>query len=147
MSTTTNNSSDIVFERSYNAPIEKVWSAISNKEEMKKWYFDLAEFKPEKGFKFQFSGGPPEQSYLHLCEVKEVIPGKKLSYSWRYDGYEGDSLVTFELFDEGNKTRLKLTHSGLDTFPANNPHFAKKNFEAGWSDLTGVLLRDYLEKK
>ena len=48
-----------------------------NKNEMKKWYFDLAEFKAEVGFKFQFSGGPPEKQYLHLCEVTEIIPEKK----------------------------------------------------------------------
>ncbi len=38
-----------VIERTYNAPISKVWKAITDKEEMKEWYFDLAEFKPEVG--------------------------------------------------------------------------------------------------
>ena len=46
----------IIVERTYNAPIEKVWNAITNKDEMKKWYFDLAEFKAEPGFEFQFYG-------------------------------------------------------------------------------------------
>ncbi len=69
-----------VIEKTFNAPVEMVWKAISDKDEMKKWYFDLAEFKPEVGFEFRFSGGPsPEKMYLHLCKVTEVIENKKLS--------------------------------------------------------------------
>src|SRR5438105_308798 len=115
------NSDAFVIERTYNAPVTKVWKALTDKSEMKKWYFGLAEFKPEAGFEFQFYGGPPDKQYLHLCKIKEVINNRKLSYSWRYDGYDGNSLVTFELFEEGNKTRLKLTHEGLETFPVSNP--------------------------
>jgi uncharacterized protein YndB with AHSA1/START domain len=47
----------LVVERIFNARIEKVWRAISDKEQMKQWYFDLAEFKAEVGFEFQFNGG------------------------------------------------------------------------------------------
>ena len=139
------NQEPIIIEKTYDASIDKVWKAISDKNEMKKWYFDLAEFRPEVGFEFQFSGGPsPEKQYLHLCKITEVIVNKKLSYTWRYDGYSGDSLVTFELFKEGDKTRLKLIHTGLESFPINNPDFAKKNFAKGWNHLIGVALADYL---
>lgn len=135
----------IIIERTYNAPIAKVWKALTDKNEMKQWYFDLAEFKPEVGFKFQFYGGPPEKQYLHLCVVTEVIIGKKLTYSWRYDGYGGNSHVTFELFEEENKTRLRLTHTGLDTFPVSNPDFAVKNFVQGWTELLSTSLKKFLE--
>ena len=60
------NTPPLVVERVFNAPIEKVWKAITKKEEMKQWYFDLAEFKAEVGFEFRFYGGPPEKQYLHL---------------------------------------------------------------------------------
>ena len=140
------NQQPFVIERTYNAPILLVWKAISNKAEMKKWYFDLAEFKPEIGFEFSFEGGPDDKKYLHLCKVTEAIPPKKLAYSWRYDGYEGNSVVTFELFDEGSKTRLRLTHSGLETFPKNNPDLAKENFVAGWTEIIGISLKNYLEQ-
>lgn len=134
-------------ERTYNASMDTVWQAITDKNKMKQWYFDLPEFKPEVGFEFSFTGGPPERTYLHLCKVTEVVTGKKLTYSWRYDGYEGNSFVTFELFPEGNNTKLKLTHKGLETFPANNPDFAKENFAAGWNDIIGKSLKEFLEKK
>jgi uncharacterized protein YndB with AHSA1/START domain len=135
-----------VIERIYNASIDKVWKAITDKDEMKEWYFDLKEFKPEVGFEFEFYGGSPEKSYRHLCKVTEVVPGKKITYSWRYDGYEGNSLVTWELFEEGDKTKLKLTHTGLDTFPVDNKDFAKENFVMGWTSIVGTSLPTYLEK-
>jgi uncharacterized protein YndB with AHSA1/START domain len=139
-----NMNEPFVIERTFDAPVQTVWKAITDREEMKKWYFDLAAFKAEPGFEFQFIGGSESNSYLHLCKVTEVIFGKKLTYSWRYDGYAGISFVTFELFDEGDKTRLRLTHAGLETFPA-NPDFAKENFAMGWTDIIGRSLREYLE--
>jgi len=135
-----------IIERTYNAPADKVWKAITNKDQMRQWYFDLADFKAEPGFEFQFEGGPDDRKYLHKCRVTEVVPGKKLQYSWRYEGYEGNSFVTFELFPEGDKTRLKLTHEGLETFPMNNPDFAKKSFMQGWNDIIGTSLKDFVEK-
>jgi uncharacterized protein YndB with AHSA1/START domain len=137
-----------IIERTYNAPVSKVWKAITDKDEMKQWYFDLAAFKPEVGFEFQFYGeGKTGEKFLHLCKIIEVVKNKKLKHSWRYDGYEGNSFVTFELFEEGYKTRLKLTHEGLETFPANNPDFAKENFAEGWTYIIGESLAGYLEKK
>jgi uncharacterized protein YndB with AHSA1/START domain len=138
-------SEPFVLERTYNAPVEKVWKAITDKDAMKQWYFDITEFKPEVGFEFQFEGSNEERCYLHLCKITEVITGKKLSYSWRYDGYEGNSFVTWELFAEGDKTRLKLTHEGLESFPMSNPDFAKKNFVTGWNHIVGELLRKFVE--
>jgi uncharacterized protein YndB with AHSA1/START domain len=135
-----------IIERTYNAPADKVWEAITNKDQMRQWYFDLADFRAEPGFEFQFEGGPDDRKYLHKCRVTEVVAGKKLQYSWRYEGYEGNSFVTFEIFAEGDKTRLKLTHEGLETFPMNNPDFAKKNFMEGWNQIIGTSLKDFVEK-
>lgn len=140
------NEEPVVKEIIVNAPASKVWKAITDKNEMKKWYFDLAEFKPKVGFEFRFWGGTEEKKYLHLCKITGVVPNKKISYSWRYDGYAGKSFVTFELFEEGDKTRVKLTHEGLETFPADNPDFAKENFVAGWEAIIRTSLKNYFEK-
>ena len=81
-------------ERTYNAPISKVWKAITDKDLMKQWYFDLPDFKAEIGTEFQFKGGADDgKQYTHLCIVVEVIQEKKIAYTWRYDGYEGNSKV------------------------------------------------------
>ncbi|MEZ4803121.1 MAG: SRPBCC domain-containing protein [Gelidibacter sp.] len=137
----------IIIEETFNSSSSKIWKAITDKNEMKQWYFDLKEFKPKVGFKFDFTGGPDDgQQYLHLCEVTEVEHEKKLSYSWRYDGYEGISYVAFELIPNGSKTKLRLTHKGLETFPKSNPDLAAKNFRAGWNDIIHQSLKRYLEK-
>jgi len=135
----------IIVEKTLNAPAHKVWEALTDKNKMKQWYFDLKEFSSEVGFEFTFYGGTEEKQYLHICKITEVIPGKKLTHSWRYDGYSGDSFVTFELFAEGDKTRLKLTHTGLETFPP-EPDFARSNFNMGWNHIIGKSLPEYLEK-
>lgn len=130
-----------VIERVFDAPIGKVWKAITDKEDMKKWYFDIPAFKPELGAEFQFGGKNKtgDRYYVHLCKITEIVPGKKLKYSWRYEGYPGMTYVTFELFEEGNKTRLKLTHEGLETFPADNKDLAKGNFVTGWTNILSSL--------
>ncbi|HWZ15193.1 MAG TPA: SRPBCC domain-containing protein [Mucilaginibacter sp.] len=135
----------VVVERTFDAPVQKVWEAITDNAKMKQWYFDLEEFKPEVGFEFRFYGGTEENKYLHICKITEVIPLKKLTHSWRYDGHPGDSFVTYELFPEGNKTKLRLTHTGLETFPS-LPDFARTNFEIGWNHIIGKSLPEYLEK-
>jgi uncharacterized protein YndB with AHSA1/START domain len=136
-----------IIERVFDAPVEMIWRALTDKNEMKKWYFDLEEFKAQPGFEFSFTGGKDDVEYLHLCKVIDVVPKKKLSYTWKYEGYTGESKVIFELFPEGNKTRLKLTHEGLETFAAaTNPDFDKKNFAQGWTDIIGRSLAEYLVK-
>jgi uncharacterized protein YndB with AHSA1/START domain len=136
-----------VKEITINVTIEKVWNAITDKDQMKQWYFDLKEFKPEVGFEFQFYAGDEKKQWLHLCKITEVVKEKKLTYSWRYDGYSGISYVTFELLPENNKTRLKLTHAGLETFPGDTvPELRKENFAQGWNQIIGKSLKEFLEK-
>ena len=136
---------NVIVERIYDFPIKKVWEAITDKDQMKQWYFDLPEFQLEVGFQFKFTGeGHKGEHYLHLCTITEVEPLKKLQYSWKYENHPGYSLVTFELFNMGNKTKLRLTHSGLETFPQNNADFARKSFESGWNEIIGKMLPDYL---
>lgn len=140
------NNDPVVVERTYNATVAAVWRAITDKQEMKKWYFDLEEFRPEVGFEFRFMGGTEQKQYLHICVIEEVIPFKKLRHRWRYDGYAGISFVTFELFEEGDRTRVRLTHAGLESFPESNPDFAKKNFAEGWTAIMGTSLKEFVEK-
>jgi uncharacterized protein YndB with AHSA1/START domain len=135
----------ITYNELLNAPASAVWRAITDKDEMKKWYFDLSEFKPVEGFKFEFSGGPsPDRQYLHLCEVTEVEMEKQITYSWAYDGYSGKSFVTFALSPRGDQTMLTLSHAGIETFPSSNPDFAINNFREGWKHLIQTSLKSFL---
>ena len=136
----------IIVERTFNAPVARVWKALTDVDQMRQWYFDLREFKPEPGFEFEFVVEHEGNTYHHLCKVTEVIPQKRLAYTWRYKGEPGNSLVTFELFGEGEKTRLKVTHTGIETFPK-TPAYARKNFEQGWTSLIGTELKQFVETK
>src|SRR4029077_8972156 len=135
----------VAIERTYNAPVEKVRKALTDVDQMRQWYFDLKEFKPEVGFEFSFVVEHKGNTYDHRCKITEVVPQKKIAYSWRYAGEEGDSLVTFELSPDGDKTRLKLTHEGLETFPK-LPAYARTNFEQGWTEIVGSSLKQYVEE-
>ncbi len=137
----------LLVTRVYDAPIQKVWQALTDNEQMKQWYFKLPEFKAEVGFEFDFVGGPPDGiQYKHLCKITEIIPGRKISYTWVYEGYAGESLVSFELFEEDDKTKLVVTHAGLETFDASNKDFDKGNFDEGWNYFVNTALADFLDK-
>lgn len=145
MTTQTELAEALVVERTLNAPIAKVWQALTDVDQMREWYFDLKEFKPQVGFEFGFVVEHEGNTYDHRCKVTEIVPQRKIAYTWRYHGHEGNSLVTIELFAQGDKTRLKLTHTGLETFPK-TPVFARANFEKGWTAIIGTELKQFVEK-
>ncbi|WP_432712855.1 SRPBCC family protein [Pedobacter sp.] len=131
------------FEQVYDAPIEKVWQALTDENKMRAWYFpQLIKFKPVVGFEFVFSNDG--STYQKEWRVTKIEEGHLLAHSWIYKGYPGSSEVTFGLFEEGEKTKLKLTHTGLSSFPA-DPHFARKRFEDGWKQILGSNLKDHLK--
>jgi uncharacterized protein YndB with AHSA1/START domain len=146
MSTRTETTDALIVERTFKAPLARVWKALTDVDQMRQWYFDLKEFKPEVGFEFEFVVEHEGNRYHHLCKVTEVILQKKIAYTWRYKGEPGNSLVTIELFPESNMTRLRLTHEGLETFPK-TPAYARKNFEAGWTAIIGSELKQFVEKE
>lgn len=133
----------LVLERVFHAPVDLVWKALTETEALNKWYFPLPEFRAEPGFEFEFTVEHEGKVYRHLCVVTEVVEKKRLSYTWRYDRYEGDSLLTFELFPEGKATKVRLTHSGLDSFPK-LPDFARKSFLGGWTYFMDQALNEHL---
>ena len=144
---TQTNTEPIVKEVLLDATSDRVWRAITDKDQMKDWYFTLSDFKPEVGFEFSFKGkGSKGEEYTHECRVTKVEPGKMLQYTWTYKGYPGESLVTFELNPEGNKTKLKLTHEGLHTFANNGPDFLPSSFNMGWTHIIEKSIVEYLKK-
>lgn len=76
------DSKPVIVEEIFHASAEKIWKAITVKEEMKKWYFDVDAFEPVAGFEFRFAGkGHKGESYVHICKIMEVEPEQKLQYS------------------------------------------------------------------
>jgi len=141
-----NENKPIVVEQAYTSPIEKVWESITDSSRMRQWFFEnIDSFKPEIGFQTAFNVHFHDKDYLHVWKVTEVIPGKKIVYQWKYGGYPGDSYVAWELSAENNLTKLKLTHSGMESFPRDNPDFAREVCTDGWNFFIRKRLKEFLE--
>ena len=143
------NEDSITFERTYDVPVEKVWQALTDENLMRQWYFPDINFKPEVGYKTTFNVHQEGTDFLHVWTVTEVRPPEKIAYKWRYEGFPGNSLLTLELFAQGdNRTTLKLRHEKLQSFmPAENPALSSENFKEGWTHFIKKGLPEFLERK
>ena len=137
----------VILERSFNAPIEVVWRAITEPEEMKQWFFSsIKTFKPVVGFEVQVDSGCEGKTKAHVWRVTEVVPGRRIAYSWNYPVRRGNSAVSWELFDEGKSTRLRLVHTGMQSLePEKNSPSERGSFFGGWTHFAGRL-KEYVEK-
>jgi uncharacterized protein YndB with AHSA1/START domain len=135
----------IVLERLANAPIDLVWKSLTDTYLLKKWLPIFPDFKPEVGFATQFSLGPDKQhQYVHMCEVIEAVKNKKLTYTWHYKGYPGNSYVTYKIENIHGQTKIILTHVITEPFPAEE-NFSDNNFREGWTYIANNL-KKFTEK-
>ena len=136
----------IVVEQTFDASLDAVWRAITEIDLMHQWYFEnIPAFKPRVGFETRFlvqSGG---RDFLHMWKVTDVVPRKKISYDWKFEGYSGESSTAFELFDKGKSTTLRLTVTVHEDFPENIPEFKRESCIDGWKYFIRERLKKYLE--
>ena len=70
-------------------------------------------------------------------EYRELIPGKKIVFTWKWDDDENwkahDSVVTIELSDRDGGTEVKLTHVKLPSEESRDRH------NQGWSSVLDRL--------
>lgn len=138
----------IVVEQAFSNAVTEVWNAITLKEEMKHWFFDnIPDFKAEVGFSTEFNVDAGERSFFHLWEIIEVVSKYKIVYDWRYEGYVGKGIVTFEITEESTAVHLKLTAAGMETFPQDIPEFSRESCEGGWNYFIKERLVSYLDAK
>ncbi len=138
------NKDHIVIEQAFNVPLEKVWRAISERELMSQWFFNIPEFEAKLGYKFQFEGGEEHKRYTHECEVLELAYKERLKFSWRYTGEIGLSFVSFHLTAKNDQTIVTLRHEGLASFT--NPDFTSEKFKMGWDYLIKESLHTFLHE-
>ncbi|GAB4369257.1 MAG: hypothetical protein Kow0042_10890 [Calditrichia bacterium] len=137
----------VIVKQSYRPPLEVVWKAITELEEMRQWYFEnLPSFKAEPGFKTRFLITHGGRKFTHIWEITEVVPLKRIAYRWRYEEYPGEGMVIFELFKENGVTRLRLTNQVTEDFPGNVPEFTRESCVNGWVYFIQNRLKTYLEK-
>lgn len=137
----------ISIKKKINAPIEKVWQALTDKNEMQSWYFDIPNFEAEVGKQFDFYEPGEEKKYLHRIEILEIIPNEKLKHTWFYPEFSKEKTwVTWELKSDEEGTLVTLIHENLDHFKNLGEGFSAENFTQGWNEIIGQSLKFYLEK-
>ena len=128
------------------APVEKVWSAITEKSEMKEWYFDIPDFELKQHNEFNFFEPGDQQKYHHHGGILEIIPQQKLKHTWSYPEFSKEkTIVKWELEKDGEETLVTLTHKGLENFGHLGNEFQKESFEKGWKEILGESLKKYFE--
>ncbi|WP_028400352.1 SRPBCC family protein [Ectobacillus panaciterrae] len=126
----------------FNAPIQKVWDAVSTSEGIAAWFMPN-DFQPETGYEFHLQSpfGPSP------CKVLELDPPNRLSFSWDVSGW----VVSFELKELDGKTEFTLIHSGWKEADEIVPKAGQKNSEVrdrmnmGWEMLVKENLRKAVE--
>lgn len=131
--------------RQFQQPMTKVWQAITLHEEMLQWFFEnIPEFKAEKGFSTAFSVVSENRTFTHLWKVVDVKPEKLISYTWSYEEYPGNSLLTMKLTPSQGGTQLTLTHETTADFPDGIPEFERESCLGGWRYFINERLSAYL---
>ncbi len=141
-----NRKEPIIVEQHFDLPITTVWKAITDREKMIQWFFaDIPEFKPEKGFTTEFDVDSGRSIFHHQWRILEAEAPRKIIYHWSYEGMEGEGIVAFELKEKDYGTLLKLTNTGLDSFPADTPEFTRESCIGGWEYFIKGNLKNFLE--
>lgn len=110
------------------APVSKVWKHITDPEKLAGWLMPN-DFEANVGKHFILDC---EQQGKVSCVVKELIPERKLVYTFQSKVTKVETLVTITLKEEKGRTRLTLIHSGWDALPPDEQGIAD-TYDGGWA--------------
>lgn len=118
----------------------KVWQALTDKNKMKGWYFDIPDFELKVGATFNFYEPGGANQFHHRCVILEIEPERKLSYTWTHPSLsKGESEVTWLLKENNGVTEVELQHQGTENFADAGPDFAPENYQMGWNGFMAIL--------
>jgi uncharacterized protein YndB with AHSA1/START domain len=133
----------IRLERLLDAPVETVWRYLTEAELRSQWFMGGTDAKGEGEFELIVDHDnlstdevPYPESYAEfkgarmMEKVLRFEPPRLLETTFQ-SGKNG--IVTYELFPDGERTRLVLTHSGI-TSPV-----GAQDFGSGWNSHLAVL--------
>lgn len=123
-----------------NAPLDKVWTAVSTADGIGAWFMP-SDFQPILGHDFVLHAGQWGDS---KCKVIELNPPHHLAFTWG----ERDWTVSFDLVDVGGKTEFTLVHAGWyeeDVTEFGELHtIVRERMDQGWSFIV-VKLQQLVE--
>lgn len=122
-----------------NAPIGKVWEAVSTSEGIAAWFMPN-DFQPIEGHQFEINAGPFGMS---PCKVVEIKSPNRMAFEWGKDWK-----ITCELVDLEGKTEFTIIHSGWNANTVTEfgqPHTIVRGImDQGWNGIIQAL-RTYVE--
>jgi uncharacterized protein YndB with AHSA1/START domain len=140
---------DLLIKWYFPHPPEKVWECLTEPELIARWLMKN-DFRPVVGHKFQFHTKPiPKMGFDGniYCEVKEVIPAKKLVYTWKGGPKPGiielDTLLIWTLHEKDDGTEIILEHKG---FKGLKNYITSIIMSAGWKKHINVRFGKILEE-
>lgn len=140
----------IIKKINIDAPVSKVWKALTDPESLGQWITMPNNIIPVIGGEFMFEAESRDEwgnwDKMIKCKVTELIPEKKISYTWASELIKGETLVSFELNDIKGKTELTLTHSGWENLSEDQAKW-KESHNKGWRDLLSRLEQSLSQKK
>jgi uncharacterized protein YndB with AHSA1/START domain len=140
MNDVTTATRSITMEREMRHPPEQVWRALTQGALIAEWLMET-DFQATVGYRFRFRGTPqPNWDGIVEGEVLEVVPHKRLSYTWNASGENGTDLrtvVTWTLTPTNGGTHVRMEQTG---FRPENEH-GYRGASYGWQQLIASLER------
>jgi len=138
-------SEPIIVEQPFSVQPDVVWQAITNPDLMRRWYFEqIEDFRPEVGFETQFDIEVGGRIFRHQWKVTDVVPGKSITYTWRYEGFPGLGTTEWKISKTDEGTKLVLTSTGIESFSQDIPEFTRERGQAGWEYFIRESLPNFL---
>jgi len=134
------------------APMQTVWSVVTEPDQISNWFSDTAEIDVRPGGEgvLSFTDRATNQHATVRLLIETVEPPHKFAFRWDYPEGEkardGNSLrVEFKLEAEGANTRLRVTESGFTRLERSADEKAAyfDGHSKGW-DAHVASLRDYV---
>jgi uncharacterized protein YndB with AHSA1/START domain len=146
----------IRFEREYAAPVEAVWAAVTEPEQLRGWLaVGGAVLERRVGGRFELRMVPGDDETV-WGPVLVFEPPKVLEVEWRYEGEE-ESTLRIELEPHGDSTLLVLDHrlvqagqapgygSGWHAYLEALDDFLGVRPSGSWDERFQARLEDYRE--
>jgi len=120
------------------APRETVWRHFEDPDLLAAWLMRNS-FSGRVGQPFQFFARPSNDwdGVLH-CRLVEFEPPRKVSYTWDANDIQGETLVTIELHEEDDGTRIRLIHANFEKATLDVATIVRRH-DAGWTDHLRLL--------
>jgi uncharacterized protein YndB with AHSA1/START domain len=133
-----------------NAPVSRVWAALTEAEHVGSWFGDAGaevDLRPGGALIIRWQ----EHGAFHTT-IERVEPERFFSWRWTYTAgqeprADNSTLVEFSLTPEGAGTRLRVVESGFQQLDMPDAQRAKRFREntQGWQEEIDEL-RDYVER-